>query len=42
MLQNCANQPLIMHKYRNDPNFSGRLVQSNSADPDKTAPRGAV
>ena len=28
--------------YRNDPKFSGRLVWANSADPDQTAPRGAV
>ena len=28
--------------YRNDPKFSDRLVWANSADPDQTAPRGAV
>ena len=28
--------------YRNDPKFSGRLIWANSADPDQTAPRGAV
>ena len=28
--------------YRNDPNFSDRLVWVNSADQDQTAPRGAV
>ena len=28
--------------YRNDPKFSGRYVWANSADPDQTAPRGAV
>ena len=28
--------------YRNDPKFSYRLVSANSADPDQTAPRGAV
>ena len=28
--------------YRNDPKFSDRKVWSNSADPDQTAPRGAV
>ena len=29
-------------KYRNDPKFSDRQVYANSADPDQTAPRGAV
>ena len=29
-------------KNRNDPKFSDRLVGANSADPDQTAPRGAV
>ena len=28
--------------YRNDPKFSDRYVLANSADPDQTAPRGAV
>ena len=28
--------------YRNDPKFLDRLVWANSADPDQTAPRGAV
>ena len=28
--------------YRNDPKFSDRYAQANSADPDQTAPRGAV
>ena len=28
--------------YRNDPQFSGRQIWANSADPDQTAPRGAV
>ena len=27
---------------RNDPKFSDRQVWANSADPDQTAPRGAV
>ena len=33
-----------MAKYCNDPKFSDRLVWANtcSADPDQTAPRGAV
>ena len=29
-------------RYHNDPMFSDRLVWANSADPDQTAPRGAV
>ena len=29
-------------KYRNVPKFSDRQVWTNSADPDQTAPRGAV
>ena len=35
---------LIMHEnlYRNDPKFSDRQAWANSADPDQTAPRGAV
>ena len=33
-LKNCV--------YRNDPKFSDRYVKANSADPDQTAPRGAV
>ena len=28
--------------YRNDPKFSDRYAWANSADPDQTAPRGAV
>ena len=28
--------------YRNDPKFSERQIWANSADPDQTAPRGAV
>ena len=28
--------------YRNDPKFSDRQVSANGADPDQTAPRGAV
>ena len=28
--------------YRNDPKFSDRYAWTNSADPDQTAPRGAV
>ena len=33
-VQNCM--------YRNDPKFSDRYAWANSADPDQTAPRGAV
>ena len=29
-------------KYRKDPKFSDRYAWANSADPDQTAPRGAV
>ena len=29
-------------RYRNDPKFSDRYAWANSADPDQTAPRGAV
>ena len=28
--------------YHNDPKFSDRYARANSADPDQTAPRGAV
>ena len=31
-----------MVNYRNDPKFSDGHVWANSADPDQTAPRGAV
>ena len=31
-----------MSNYRNDLKFSDRQVWANSADPDQTAPRGAV
>ena len=30
------------YMYRNDPKFSDRYAWANSADPDQTAPRGAV
>ena len=30
------------NSYRNDPKFSDRYAWANSADPDQTAPRGAV
>ena len=32
----------VKYVYRNDPKFSDRQACSNSADPDQTAPRGAV
>ena len=32
----------VIHNYRNVPKFSDRQVWANSADPDQTAPRGAV
>ena len=31
-----------IRQFRNDPKFSDRPVWANSADPDQTAPRGAV
>ena len=33
---------IISIYYRNVPKFSDRQVWANSADPDQTAPRGAV
>ena len=33
---------IALHDYRNDPKFSDRYAWANSADPDQTAPRGAV
>ena len=39
----CAKVNLdLCIKYRNDPKFSDRQVWATSADPDQTAPRGAV
>ena len=41
----CKNKVTIIYfvlLYRNDPKFSDRQVWANSADPDQTAPRGAV
>ena len=35
----CAQVGIM---YRNDPKFLDRQVWANSADPDQTAPRGAV
>ena len=34
--------PARHYEYRNDLNFSDRYAWANSADPDQTAPRGAV
>ena len=38
------SEPWIVNKFNsfNDPKFSDRLVWANSADPDQTAPKGAV
>ena len=39
------SEPMLLFKnisYRNFPKFSDRQVWANSADPDQTAPRGAV
>ena len=33
---------ILKFDYRNDPKFSDRYAWANSADPDQTAPRGAV
>ena len=33
---------IIFFNYRNDPKFLDKQVRANSADPDQTAPRGAV
>ena len=33
---------LIVAEYRNDPKLSDRYAWANSADPDQTAPKGAV
>ena len=38
-LSSLSESPGIYH---NDPKFSDRLILANSADPDQTAPRGAV
>ena len=36
------NAKWVPKLYHNDPKFSDRLVWANSADPDQTAPTGAV
>ena len=33
---------MLNFRYRIDPKFSDRYAWANSADPDQTAPRGAV
>ena len=33
---------ILILGYRNDPKFSDRTAWANSADPNQTAPRGAV
>ena len=33
---------ILQKNYRNDPKFLDRYAWANSADPDQTAPRGAV
>ena len=45
MLSNEVYLPRVMlsnEVFRNDPKFSDRQDMANSADPDQTAPRGAV
>ena len=37
-----VNPVLWRMRYHNDPKFSDRYAWANSADPDQTAPRGAV
>ena len=39
---NLKSKNLFLTEYRNDPKFSDSLVWANSADPNQTAPRGAV
>ena len=41
-LQTFQKPGVLSVNYRNDPKFSDRQVWANSADPDQTAPRGAV
>ena len=46
MLKTVINFPSLQMfdvcNYRNDPKFSDTQALANSADPDQTAPRGAV
>ena len=41
LIENVENPGLTSH-YRNDPKFLDTQALANSADPDQTAPRGAV
>ena len=41
-LREIEIQFLFVYMYRNVPKFSDRYAWANSADPDQTAPRGAV
>ena len=41
-IRQTSRQIFNTRNYRNDPKFSDRLIWANSADPDQTAPRGAV
>ena len=46
-MDNSGHMPTTVNKmgiivYRNDPKFSDVYSWANSADPDQTAPRGAV
>ena len=45
-LRSCAHHiaqiQVAQRNHRNDPKFSDRFAWANSADPDQTAPRGAV
>ena len=41
-VRNLGKKYQKLQTYRNDPKFSDRQVWANSADPDQTAPRGAV
>ena len=37
-----GSEAMVLSDYRNDLKFSDRYAWANSADPDQTAPRGAV
>ena len=41
-MENNMKNIYVQVSYRNDPKLSERLFWANSADPDQTAPRGAV
>ena len=42
MCTNYLNTLYMLGAYCNDPKFLDRYAWANSADPDQTAPRGAV